>query len=115
MCAIKEAPEAALQSLDINGTEVTWTRSGAGPEIILPPILEFSLQGDSYASVGTMERMSDGWRFNGFIPPLNQIFYLRTRAQVSSSQYGSSSALIEGKRQFFIDTPFDRIFASGLD
>ena len=108
-------PQAALQSLDISGHTVTWRRSGAGPETALPPILYFSPLGETYELLGTMQRISGGWQLTGFTPPPNQIFYLRTRAQVSSGQYSGSSSLIESTRQFYIDAPLDRIFADGFE
>ncbi|MEO8010246.1 MAG: delta-60 repeat domain-containing protein, partial [Dokdonella sp.] len=107
--------QAALQSLEISGTTVTWTRSGAGPDLALPPTLLFSLSGVLYSPVGSMQRISGGWRLTNFTPPPNQIFYLRTRAQVSSGQYNGSSGLIESTRQFFIGPPLDGIFANGFE
>jgi len=105
-------PQAALQALDIASGAVTWTRSGAGPELALPPMLQFSLLGDFYAPVGTMQRISGGWRLTGFTPPPNQNFYLRARGRVSSGFGNGSSGLIESTRQFFIIP--DSIFANGF-
>ncbi len=62
-----------------------------------------------------MQRISGGWQLTGFTPPLNQTFYLRTCAQVSSGAYNGSGGLIESTRQFYIDTPIDRIFADGFE
>jgi len=107
------SPQAALQSLDISASAVTWSRSGAGPELALPPTLLFSVLGDVYAPVGSMQRINGGWRLTGFAPPLNQTFYLRARAQLSSGFGNGSGGLIESTRQFFIAS--DRIFANGFE
>lgn len=63
---------------------------------------------------GTMQRISSGWRYSGFVPPLNQNFYLRTRGQVSSGNDNGSGGLIESTRQVYLNGN-DGIFASGFD
>ncbi|QBB69067.1 hypothetical protein ELE36_00985 [Pseudolysobacter antarcticus] len=110
-------PQAALQSISIvgyttGGSTITWSRAGAGAELALPPQLLFSLTGSTYASVGTMQRISNGWRYSGFTPPLNQNFYLRTRGQASSSS--NSGDLIESTLQVYLSGN-DGIFANGFD
>ncbi len=112
-------PQAALQSVSIDtysagGSSTTWTRSGAGPELALPPQLLFSLNGSTYAPVGTMQRITSGWNYSGFVPPLNQNFYLRTRGQVSSGGTNGSSGLIESTRLLYLTLP-DDIFANGFE
>ncbi len=100
-------PDAALQALTLNGTTLTWRRSGAGPELALPPTLEFSVGGTSYAPVGTLSRVPGGWQGGGVAQPVGQTFYLRARGPVSSGSQG----LIESVRQFFGN---DRIFGDGF-
>jgi uncharacterized delta-60 repeat protein len=111
-------PQAALQSLTIvsyttGGSAITWTRAGAGPELALPPQLLFSLAGSTYSAAGTMQRISNGWRYSGFVPPLHQNFYLRTRGQVSSGYGNGSGGLIESTRQVYLNGN-DGIFANGF-
>ncbi|QBB69066.1 hypothetical protein ELE36_00980 [Pseudolysobacter antarcticus] len=112
-------PQAALQSIRIvgytaGGSAIVWTRAGAGPEMSLPPQLLFSLAGSTYGAVGTMQRISNGWRYSGFTPQLNQTFYLRTRGQVSSGQDNGSGGLIESTVQVYLSGN-DGIFANGFE
>jgi hypothetical protein len=112
-------PQAALQSLTIasytsGGSTITWARAGAGPELALPPQLLFSLTGNIYSPVGTMQRSSSGWRYSGFAAPLHQNFYLRTRGDVSSGIYNGSGGLIESTRRVYLNGN-DGIFANGFD
>jgi len=101
--------QAALQSLTANGSAVTWLRSGAGPELALPPTLEFSLGGAVYAPIGTLSRVPGGWSGGGLIQPLGQNYFLRVRATVGSVR---GSGLIERVVQFFGS---DSIFAHGFE
>ena len=110
-------PTAALPSLDLisygDGNMVVWTRAGAGPEPALPPQLLFSVDGDSYTSAGTMQHFSNGWSMTGFVPPANQMFYLRTRMRVRAGTRAVSGGVIESTHQFFVG--HDHIFANGFD
>jgi uncharacterized delta-60 repeat protein len=56
-------PQVAQQSLSIGGyaadpSAVTWARSGAGPELALPPQLLFSPDGKTYIPVAAMQRVT---------------------------------------------------------
>jgi len=62
-----------------------------------------------------MQRISGGWRLTGFTPPLNQNFYLRTRARISSGYANGSTGLIESTRQFFVAPLPDAILANGFE
>lgn len=115
-------PQAALQSLSLvgyttGGGVVTWARSGAGPELALPPKLLISLNGISYTLASTMQRVGTGWRSTGFSAPLNTNFYLRTQGQASSGRYNGSSGLIESTRQFYVNSSdaIDGIFFDGFE
>ena len=108
------APQAALQSLTLEGSTVAWMRSGSGPELSSPPQLQLSLDGNTFAPVGIMQRINGGWQYTGFVAPFDQNFYLRTSGSVSSGIYfdSSSSGLVQSTRQFFIS---DIIFADGFE
>jgi uncharacterized delta-60 repeat protein len=114
-------PEAALQSLTLisysrGGSMVTWLRSGAGPELVLPPQLLFSQDGHTYAEVGTMQRIAGGWRYTGFSPPSGQPGYLRVRGRASSGEFNGSGGLIESTLQFGDGSEgIDGVFASGFE
>ncbi len=59
--------ETMQQSLAANGSTVTWKRSGAGPELSLPPELFFSLDGNTFTSLGNMQRIAGGWSYTGLL------------------------------------------------
>ena len=98
-------PDAALQSLHLtaNGTEpgnVTWSRAGTSPELSSPPTLLFSLDGVQFDVEGLMQRQGNAWRYNDWVPPLNQNFWLRTHARTSMGR--SNGGLIESTRLAFV-------------
>jgi uncharacterized delta-60 repeat protein len=105
-------PQAALQSVTVNGSKVTWLRSGASPELAQPPTLEFSLDGITYAPLGSLSRIAGGWRGGAVTQPVNQNYYLRLRGPVSSGRSNGSQGVIETVRQFYGN---DRIFADGFE
>ncbi len=112
-------PQSALQSLSVTGytaggSVITWKRSGAGPELLLPPQLLFSLGGSTFAPVATMQRIDGGWRATGFAPPLASNFSLRTRAQPNYGHFNGSTGLIERTRRFYLDNN-DGIFTNDFD
>ncbi|MGA9333040.1 MAG: delta-60 repeat domain-containing protein [Rudaea sp.] len=89
---------------------VTWTRSGASPELAQPPVLMHSVNGTTYSSIGTMARISTGWQLTAPYNVNGSPFYLRADAYTSSGA-GNGSA---GR----IDSPVyvsDRIFANGFE
>jgi uncharacterized delta-60 repeat protein len=69
-------PEAALQSLNVNGSAVVWKRSGSGPEVAWPPTLNATINGAD-AGHATMLRVAGGWRSAGFDQPLDMQFDIR--------------------------------------
>lgn len=104
--------QAALQSLDAegDGASVTWRRSGAGPELTLPPVLSYSNNGVTYTPLGPMMRIAGGWQRTEVPALQRQTYYLRAEGIVTGGS--RSQGRIESKRQFFID---DTIFRNGFD
>jgi hypothetical protein len=82
---------------------VIWKRSGAAPELSLPPTLAYSTDESSYVQLGTMARVSDGWRVDGFVPPLQQNFYLRAQGTISTGRSNASGSLIESTLRTYLD------------
>ena len=105
-------PPAALQSLTAEIGAALWRRSGAGPELALPPELLLSYTGypGSFAPVGTMQRVAGGWRLAGFTPPANQPYFLCARARVGGSW---GSGLIEATARLFHRD--DGLFRDGFE
>ncbi len=109
-------PEAAMQNLEIiayaaGANRIAWRRRGPAPELLLPPEVYFSLAGTNYSLLGTMQRTGNGWVNHGFVPPMNQTFYLRTRGLIGGS---GSTGVEERTWQFFLDRE-EGIFAGDVD
>jgi uncharacterized delta-60 repeat protein len=115
-------PTHALQVTPFaaGGTEVLWLRGGTGPELTLPPELQFSIGGVTFATVGTMQPVAGGWRFRGenFVAPLGQSFYLRAQGTGTAGRFNGSTSLVEIVRQFEFDAAAvtgDDIFEDGFE
>jgi uncharacterized delta-60 repeat protein len=108
-------PQSVLQAIDISGSVVTWTRSGPGAELSLPPQLLVSANNDEYEAVGTMQRTAGGWRYEGFTPPQDHdVYWLRVQGQVRSGFLNGSGGLIESTRIVHV-IGNDGIFANGFE
>ncbi len=109
-------PDAAVQALNVSatGNTATWMRSGAGPELALPPLLQYSTDGQNYVDVGPMARISGGWIRNGVPTPnvVGQAYYLRALGRVSGGFFNASQGLIESVRIAYASDP---IFANGFE
>jgi uncharacterized delta-60 repeat protein len=106
-------PQAALQSLNAAGSTVTWARSGSAAELGSAPILEFSVAGSLFVPLGTMHHVIGGWKYDGFVAPAGQSFFLRARAPLPSGNSNGSYGLVESTRWF---APLsDVIFANGFE
>lgn len=95
-----------------DGTTVTWTRAGAGPEWSLPPILAYSSDGITYTDLGPMSRIAGGWQRSGVPAPVAQSYYLRARGRSNAGLGASSQGWIESVRQGWVD---DVLFADGFE
>jgi len=104
--------QPALQALTVNGTLVTWMRSGSAAEVSGAPELEFSVAGSLFVPLGQMQRIAGGWQYSGFSAPLGQTFFLRARAATPSGNANGSSGRIESTRWFAPVS--DVIFADGF-
>jgi len=103
-------PDQAWQSLQrVNGV-VHWHRAGTSPELALPPRLSYSSDGLTFLPIATMSRVADGWSYAGFVPPLDQPFYLR--AEGSTSTGGASVSQMSSTVRLY---QADLIFASGFE
>ena len=100
-------PEAAEQSLAVNGSTVTWLRSGTGAQLALAPTLFYSSDNSTYAPLGAMTRISGGWRYSGLTPPAGQFYWLRAQAPVGSVIYNGSQGLVQFTSKLYLS---DEIF-----
>ena len=105
-------PEAAQQSLVVNGSTVTWLRSGAAAEVALPPTLFYSSDNSTYAPLGAMARISGGWQYSGLTPPVAQYYWLRAQAPTPSGNDNSSQGVVQSYAgEFYLP---DDIFKDGF-
>ena len=97
---------AARQLLEIDaaGTTVTWSRSGASPEVGLVSY-EISGNGIDYELLGLPTRIPGGWQLTGQTLPVGQSFYVRARGRTSSGRFNSSRGMVESVAQFYLSPP----------
>jgi uncharacterized delta-60 repeat protein len=89
---------------------VTWTRSGDGPELALPPTLMHSSDGVAYTVVGPMARVATGWQVTASYNVNGAPFYLKAVGVSSSGAANGSSGRVISP--VYVS---DRIFADGFD
>jgi uncharacterized delta-60 repeat protein len=102
---------AAFQELTVSsdGTTVTWTRSGSGPEVYDVTFYESS-DGQNWSSLGQAARISGGWRTTGLSLPILQNRYVRAAGKAYGGQYNASTTIIESIRQYYFpDTDGDGV------
>lgn len=104
-------PEAAAQSLDLDGAAATWRRAGAAPEFDAPPLLYVCADGDGCTALGAMTRVADGWRRGNVALP-SGASRLRAVGRTGGGYRGASQGLVDSVRRVWRD---DRIFADGFD
>ena len=98
--------ESALENLgvDSTGSVITWSRSGAGPEVERVT-LESSSDGINYSPLGVGARVSGGWQLSGVSLPKYQNVFLRARGFFSTGQYNGSGSIVESAREVFLIPP----------
>lgn len=96
-------PDAALQSLEMQGDTVTWRRGGAAPELATAPLL---------SPYGAMTRTAGGWRMQ--LPNLPPQFDagLFVISSTAGGAHNASHSLIEGELHVWRG---DAIFADGFE
>ena len=89
---------------------VTWTRTGGGPELTLPPTLMHSTDGVHFSAVGAMTRTANGWQETAPYNVNGTPFYLRATGFTSSGAGNGSSGSVNSP--VYVS---DRIFANGFE
>jgi hypothetical protein len=103
---------AAIQSLNISDlSEVTWMRSGAGPEVWRTSF-EYSLDMNTWTFLGEGERIIGGWRLNGLSIPLNPNFYIRVRGHAQAGFFSSSGSIIEMVKLFYLTSATNNLIVT---
>jgi len=93
---------AALQNLsaDTGGTTVTWTRSGAGPEV-WRVTFESSTDGVTYTPLGAGTHITGGWQLSGLTLPRGQNLFIRARGYYATGMYNGSASVVESVRNVY--------------
>jgi uncharacterized delta-60 repeat protein len=85
------SPAADELTFTNGGTEVTWTRTGSGPEISTVAF-ESSTDGTTYAPLGVGTRVSNGWEITGISLPNHPNLRVRASGRyLSGGRNGSMS------------------------
>jgi uncharacterized delta-60 repeat protein len=102
----------AQQSLRMNGSTLSWLRSGASPELSQAPTAQISSDGLSFTTLGTMQRIAGGWSLSGISLPVAQNRFVRVSAALAQGQQNGSGGRIESTGVFFVP---ETIFANGFE
>ena len=84
--------DAAGESLTFNGNTITWTRTGAAPEIPRTSF-DISTNHQDWISLGAGTRVAGGWQVTGAIFPANSV--IRARGFFTGGQNNGSSWFVE--------------------
>jgi uncharacterized delta-60 repeat protein len=97
--------DAALQSLTVTGagSVVTWTRTGAGPEVSRITF-ESSTDAATYVSLGSGTRVTNGWQLTGQSLPINQNLFIRARGYYQTAHEDGSGSIVESIQNVYINT-----------
>jgi hypothetical protein len=88
-----------------NSLTATWYRTGNGPELAEPPLLQHSSDGVDFTTVATMTRVANGWRASGNYDVHGATFYLRALGTTSEGA-GNGSAGEVASETYSNDTIF---------
>ena len=84
---------AAAQSLNWNGSTLTWLRGGASPEVWRTSFEMSTNGGTTWTGLGSGTRLPGGWQLTGVQSPPNSS--VRARGFVTGGAYSGSSGLVE--------------------
>ncbi len=84
--------DPATQTLNFDGSTVTWQRAGSSPEVSRT-VFEGSTNGTFWAPLGAGARIPGGWQLNGLSWPTNAL--LRARGFVIGGDYDGSGWFVE--------------------
>ena len=84
-------------------SQVTWARSGAGPELERVTF-EVSSDGVTYAPAASAARVAGGWRASQPLPSnLNR--FIRARGYYAAGFFNASGSIVESIRQVYVACP----------
>jgi uncharacterized delta-60 repeat protein len=85
-------PDSAEQNLTYDGTNITWSRSGASPEVWRTNF-ESSTDGMNWVDLGAGNRVSGGWQMTNVLLSVDSV--IRARGFVRGGIYNGSSWYVE--------------------
>jgi uncharacterized delta-60 repeat protein len=92
---------AALQSLTVTQTVITWSRGGINPQL-RRVTFEYSADNVNYTSLGNGTAVGSSWTLTGLNLPAQQNFYIRARGYYGSGYANSSESITETVRNVFL-------------
>jgi len=109
-------PDAALQSLTVEGTRAHWMRAGSMPELAGNPSIEISLNGITFTDAGPMLRIAESWQSNDLtLPAPGETYYLRVRAPVASGFTNGSRGWVQSVGLFASGASAGTLFGNGFE
>lgn len=105
-------PEAALQSLNANGSDnsISWIQGGSSPKLE-QVIFQQSSNGSTWTNLGLGASLTNGWQITGVSLPLNQNVYIRALGFARGGIYNGSGSLIESVRLAYLTTAVYQVSA----
>jgi uncharacterized delta-60 repeat protein len=92
---------AALQSLSVTQTAVTWTRGGASP-LLLRVTFESSTDNVSYTLLGSGTASGSDWTLTGLNLSAGQNIWVRARGYYRTGDHNGSESIAESVRNAFL-------------
>ncbi len=106
-------PEAALQSLEVQGSTVTWHRGGTAPEFSGQPLLMIAWNNFLFA-YGSMTRIADGWKYDLSQPlPPGKYWNLSVNGRAAGGAHNASHGNVSSVR--YLWSGDDSIFVNGFE
>jgi uncharacterized delta-60 repeat protein len=106
-------PEAALQSVYVQGNTVTWYRGGTASELSTPPIMSLYLNTSLFAH-GPMTHIDGGWQYVLSQPlPLGRFLNLSVGGHSAGGAHNASHGPVESTLRLWSGD--DVIFADGFE
>jgi uncharacterized delta-60 repeat protein len=95
---------AALQSLAVTQTAITWTRGGSSPQFTRVTF-ESSTDNVTYTPLGNGTASGNNWTLTGLNLPTVQNIYIRARGFYRSGNQNGSESVAESVRNAFLPPP----------
>ena len=95
---------AALQSIVVTQSTITWLRGGSSPKLTRATF-ELSLDNVDYILLGNATEAGSNWAMTGLNLPTGQNLYIRARGHYPSGSANGSESITESVRNAFLSGP----------